>query len=119
MARKATTKDTIAKNTIRDMKKLGVYKPEYNPLIDVYADMMSQYIKANQEFVKGGYRYETTTAAGNPKKSGIVATLENLRKDILAYSDRLCLNPKSMNIEPPSKKVDNGSPLDKFLMNQK
>ena len=33
---------------------------------------------------------------GGAKKAPIVATLESLRKDILAYSDRLCLNPKSL-----------------------
>jgi len=117
MAKKATTKETIMKNTIRDMKNIGVYKPEYNPLIDVYSDMLSQYYRANKEFEEGGYQLETETAAGNPKKSAIVATLENLRKDLLSYSDRLCLNPKSLNVEPPKK--DEGSPLDRFLMNQK
>lgn len=118
MARKATTKETIAKNTKNDMKNLGVYKPEYDPLINVYADMMSQYLKANDEFIEGGYVYEVPTASGNPKKSAIVATLENLRKDILTYSDRLCLNPKSLNIEPP-KKEEKGSPLDRFLLSNK
>ena len=101
MARTATTKETIMKNTIRDMKVLEVYKPEYNPLINVYADLLSQYLRANQEFEDGGFEYEIETAAGGSKKSAIVATLESLRKDILAYSDRLCVNPKSNNIEPP------------------
>lgn len=118
MARKATTKETIARNTKNDMKNLGIYKPEYDPLINVYADMMSQYLKANDEFIEGGYQYEVETAAGNPKKSAIVATLENLRKDILAYSDRLQLNPKSLNVEPPKEK-ESGSPLDRFLQSQK
>lgn len=118
MAKKATTKETIMKNTIRDMKILGVYKPEYVPLIDVYSDILSQYLRANKEFEESGYQYETETAAGGTKKSAIVATLENLRKDLLSYSDRLCLNPKSLNIEPP-KKESTGSPLDQFLQNQK
>ncbi|WP_225230283.1 P27 family phage terminase small subunit [Ureibacillus galli] len=124
MAKKATTKETIAKNTIRDMKNLGTYKPEYDPLIDVYADIFSQYLRANKEFEESGYRYETETAAGGTKKSAIVATLENLRKDLLAYSDRLCLNPKSLknndddgndNKPPKENKL---SPLDQFLSSQ-
>ncbi|HWL11852.1 MAG TPA: P27 family phage terminase small subunit [Ureibacillus sp.] len=121
MAKKATTKETLAKNTIRDMQNLGTYKPEYDPLIDVYADILSQYLRANKEFEESGYQYETETAAGGTKKSAIVATLENLRKDLLAYSDRLCLNPKSLNIEPPknNNKEDGVSPLDQFLMSQK
>ena len=32
---------------------------------------------------------------GGKKKAPIVAALESLRKDILQYSDRLCLNPRA------------------------
>ena len=96
MAGKIPTKNSIKLATIRDMKKLGIHKPEYNRLIDIYAGLVYQYHKALDDFEKDGCRYETETAAGGTKKSGIVATLENLRKDILAYSDRLCLNPKSL-----------------------
>ncbi len=78
------------------MKDLGVHKKQYNRLIDVYSELVFQYLKLNLEFEEGGYQYESFTAAGGAKKSAIVATLENLRKDILAYSDRLCLNPKAM-----------------------
>ena len=113
MARTATTKETIMKNTIRDMKSLGVYKVEYNPLISVYSDLMSQYLRATKEFEDSNFCYETETAAGGSKKSAIVATLESLRKDLLAYSDRLCVNPKSNNIEPP--KPQERSVLDSFL----
>ena len=115
MAKKASTKETIRKNTIRDMQKLNVYKPEYDPLIDVYSDLFSQYIRFTKEFEDKGYQFETETANGGSKKSAIVSTLESLRKDLLSYSDRLCLNPKSLNIEPP-KEETKGSPLDRFLM---
>jgi hypothetical protein len=103
---KRPSKGTIKNATIADMKKLGVHKPEYNRLIDIYADLIFQYHKALEEFEKGNYQYETVTAAGGTKKSAIVATLETLRKDILAYSDRLCLNPKAIEtvtIEKGSK----------------
>jgi len=93
---KVPTQETVKRATIRDMKKLGIHKPEYNRLIDVYAGLVHQYLAAVDKFKKGGCQYETETAAGNPKKSGIVSTMENLRKDILAYSDRLCLNPKAL-----------------------
>jgi len=77
------------------MKDLGVHKPQYNRLIDIYAGLIHQYLIAVADFEDSDFAYETETAAGNPKKSGIVSTMENLRKDILQYSDRLCLNPKS------------------------
>ncbi|PHE54627.1 hypothetical protein COF52_19600 [Bacillus pseudomycoides] len=37
-----------SKNTIRDMKILGVYKPEYDPLIDVYSDLLSTILSREQ-----------------------------------------------------------------------
>ena len=93
---KAPTKETIKRRTIEDMKKLGVHKPQYNRLIEIYSELVYQYNILTAEFEGGGYQYEVETDQGGTKKSPIVATLESLRKDILAYSDRLCLNPKSI-----------------------
>lgn len=96
MADKPITKKTLISKVTRDMKALGIYKKQYDDLINIYADLYMQYQYALKEFEDSGYQYETETAAGGTKKSAIVATLETLRKDILAYSDRLCLNPKSL-----------------------
>lgn len=96
MARAAPTKETIKRRTIDDMKALKVHKPQYNRLIDIYAELVHQYARLTIEFEEGGYQYEVSTDQGGSKKSPIVATLETLRKDILAYSDRLCLNPKAL-----------------------
>lgn len=87
---------SIKDKVIADMKGLGTYKPEYDAIITIYSDLLAQYEDANQKLIQSNYQYETETAAGGTKKSAIVATLENLRKDIIAYSDRLCLNPKSV-----------------------
>ncbi|RJQ25559.1 MAG: terminase [Peptococcaceae bacterium] len=78
------------------MKKLGIYKPEYNRLIDIYAELVEQYRILTSRFVESDYKYRVYTDQGSEKKAPIVATLETLRKDILAYSDRLCLNPKAL-----------------------
>jgi len=116
VARKATTKDTIRKNTISDMKSLGVYSTSYNSIIDIYSELREQYELLTKEYKKGGYKYEIETADGGGKKSPIVATLETLRKDILAYSDRLKLNPKAMESTKPSgnKKSKLGDMLKKI-----
>lgn len=90
------SKVTVKKNTVENMKSLGVYKPEYDPIIEVYAEICEQYHKLTKEFKKSGYKHYEFTAQGGTKKASIVATLESLRKDMLAYSDRLCLNPKSI-----------------------
>ena len=90
------TKETIKRRTIEDMKALGVYKTQYGRIISLYSDLVHQFLILNKQFEEEGYQFESYTAAGGAKKSPIVATLESLRKDILAYSDRLCLNPKSL-----------------------
>src|SRR5699024_7003373 len=79
-----------------NMKEMGTYRKEYRDTINIYADMMRDYMIARRDFEETGRRYETETAAGNPKKSGIVDAIEKLRRDILQYSDRLGLNPKSL-----------------------
>ncbi|MNB67220.1 hypothetical protein D3C81_683100 [compost metagenome] len=103
MAR-SPTKETIKRATVADMKALGVHKPQYNRLIDIYAELVFQYGMLTEEFAAGGYEAEVSTGQGGAKKSPILASLENLRKDILAYSDRLCLNPKSLETVTTDKK---------------
>nr|WP_285856333.1 P27 family phage terminase small subunit [Paenibacillus illinoisensis] len=78
------------------MKELGVYKTQYGRIIDLYSELVFQFLTLNKKFEEEGYQYESYTAAGGAKKSPIVATLESLRKDILAYSNQLCLNPRSL-----------------------
>lgn len=113
MAKNVTTKETIKRRTIEDMKKLGIHKSQYNRLIDIYSELIHQYIRLTIQFEEGGYQYEVSTDQGGAKKSPIVATLETLRKDILQYSDRLCLNPKSL--ESISIEKEGGSKLASIL----
>lgn len=90
------TREYIKKKTVEDMKSLGTYRKEYRDIIDTYVDIQHDYMIARKEFEESGRQYETETAAGNPKKSAIVDSIEKLRKDLLAYSDRLGLSPKSL-----------------------
>lgn len=96
MAAPATTKTTIKNQTVEEMKKIGVYRPEYDRLIGIYAGLWEQYHRLMKEYDTGvGYKYSTPTSDGGEKKSPLVNTIEAVRRDILAYSDRLCLNPKA------------------------
>ena len=98
MGRPAITKDTIKTNTISSMKTMGNYRPEYDP---IYSGLREQYERLSREYENGkSFKYSTKTADGGEKKSPLSLTMEALRKDILQYSDRLMLNPKSQ--------VDNG-----------
>jgi phage terminase small subunit len=117
MPRKAINKDTIKKNTISDMKKLGVYKPEYDRVIEIYSELCEQYELYTKQLKAQKYKCDEYTAAGGTKKSALISTVETLRKDILAYSDRLCLNPKSLGaitIDKNKKKSKLTNVLDSF-----
>jgi phage terminase small subunit len=105
MPGKAIRKETIKKNTVADMKKLGVYKAEYEPVINIYCEMREQYEVYTKQLKDKSYKCDEYTAAGGTKKSALIATIETLRKDILLYSDRLKLNPKAYaDDEPKGKK---------------
>ena len=100
---KAQTRETIKKETIQSMEALGTYKEQYNQIIDIYVDMLYQYQEMSQQFADTGYQASVQTERSGGKKSPILASLENLRKDIGTYSDRLMLNAKAFasDTEPP------------------
>ena len=99
-ARKRLPKrQTIKERTIRYMKQLGTYKVQYNQAIEIYADMIYQYNFLSREFEKSGFAVTVETERSGGKKSPILVSLENLRKDIGTYSDKLMLNAKSYNAE--------------------
>lgn len=105
----------IREKTVESMKELNTFKPEYEPIVQIYAELCHQYQKLTAEWKSLKYVCGSTTAAGGGKKHPLVSTIESLRKDILAYSDRLCLNPKSM-MEEKSRKPKSKSRLDKIVM---
>ena len=45
MPRKAIKKDIIRSNTIADMKKLGMYKPEDERIICIYSELCKYYVR--------------------------------------------------------------------------
>ena len=63
MGRSAIARDTIKAHTINSMKKMGTYRVEYEPIIDIYAGMREQYARLLAEYSDGkSYRYATPTA---------------------------------------------------------
>lgn len=94
------TKITMKKATVKQMKSLGTYRKEYESLIDIYAGLLFQYTKYEQEHAERDYEvaeiYINKAGAENYRKIPLVNVMETLRRDILTYSDRLMLNPKSL-----------------------
>lgn len=97
----AKTHRTRVRKVMRD---LGVYKPEYEAMIAIYADLCEQYDAITEQFVQSGYQFEEATNAGS-KKAPIVTTLESLRKDILTYANALGLTPKGFQALEAPKEV--------------
>lgn len=105
LPKRTPERDSIKKRTIEYMKELGTYKTQYNQVIEVYADMLYQYNILSKKFEEMDFETMVETERSGGKKSPILTTMENLRKDIGTYSDRLMLNAKTYNaeIEQPKK----------------
>lgn len=101
------------RRVVQQMTALGNYKPEYDDLIYIYADLLDQYAFYQNEFAKSGFKlteeYTNKAGATNNRKVPLVTVLENIRKDILSYSDRLRLNPKTDIVELPPEKNSNNA----------
>lgn len=106
MAGKAILKESFRKNVIRDMKSLGVYKPEYDPIIGIYCEIHEQYQRLMATYMKSDYQIDGGDVA-------IARRLETLRKDFITYNDRLKLNPKAHDM--PDKKLEKKSKLAQVL----
>lgn len=91
-------KRKAAAETRRNMESLGNYKEEFAPMVEKYADMLAQYSLSWEEFIESGCKSECPTKAGGVRKTAAVTTMEELRRQIGAYADRLCLTPKTNNV---------------------
>lgn len=78
------------------LTELGVYRPAFDSAIMILCDMREQYDILTARLADGGYQYSESTGQGSVKRHPDVAALENLRKDILTYSDSLGLTPKGL-----------------------
>lgn len=88
--------EVIFEETVERMKSLGTYKPEFDLEIMIYAEIVEQYRWAVEDWKNyGDSEYEVTGGGGRKTKSPYIRSMEQLRRDILTYSDRLGLNPKA------------------------
>lgn len=101
----ASTKSKV----VRYMKSLGTYKKEFDPLIEIYSGLLDDYKVFIENYISDGRPTENEDGRQPP----IIKQLETLRKDILAYSDRLKLNPKALQEDVIAE--TKGSKLDSFL----
>ena len=104
MAAKITQARTYEKKIKKAMESLGVQKAGFDIPIGILAQLLLDYQNIKEQFEKDGSKLSIRTADGGLKKNPTVAVLENLRKDILSYCDKLCITPKALKAETePSK----------------
>ena len=112
------TKADFEKAIISHLKELGTYKKQYEEIIDIYAGLLHQYQHFEKEFEDSGYKieeeYTNKAGATNMRKVPLYTAMESLRKDLASYSDRLGLNPKSL--ESITAEKTETSRLEKALM---
>lgn len=111
MARKIITAEGFKNQTKKEMKSLGIYKQEFDTIIEIYSGLLEQYTKLNLYYIKNDMNYEVYTESGGTKKAPIVSTLEILRKDILNYAAQLGLTVKGLDSievekEKPKSKLE-------------
>lgn len=103
---------TIKTRIVKSMKDIGTYSKHYDDIIEIYSGLLYDYKNARDEFLANGSQiteeHETGRGTIVERKTPLVQTMENLRKDIITYSDRLGLNPKAVGIEPPKAKDAGG-----------
>lgn len=112
--KKIPTEETIYKDTIAQMKQLKTYNYAFNRLVRIYAGMVRQYYEALQVWEEEGSPISTPSASNSTKKHPALDQIEKLRKDILAYSTQLMLNPKSQK-EQEGKVKEDASPFARFM----
>lgn len=79
-----------------NMIQLGTYKQEFDDAIRIYVHMKVQYDTIFERWVRGGMKSQVKSSGGM-KRSPVVAQLEELRKQMITYSDRLGLTPKALD----------------------
>src|SRR5690625_1248942 len=89
------TKETIKRNTMSEMKELGIHKPYYNRMIDLYAETLHDYYRLRNEYAESGYREEVETGTGSTKRSGTSVAIDEKLGCILQFSDKLGLTPQA------------------------
>lgn len=87
-------------NIIEKMVAVDTYKPEYEHSIEILAQILVDYDRATEKFIREGSKYvvKHTNKAGatNISKNPLYLTIENLRSEALAYSRELGLTPSGL-----------------------
>lgn len=80
------------------LEENGHYEVGDNYIIQLFAETLVAYRNIHEKWQKSGYRTHIVSR-GSLKKDPVADQVAVLRKDLLSISDRLLLNPKSINFD--------------------
>lgn len=83
--------NVIKKKTIEHMKKMNTYRPEFDTLIQTYAETVNIYQNALQQLNQP----ETMQFTFGGKKNPLLTAITECRRDITALSNQLMLTPRT------------------------
>ena len=84
-------------DAVQRMRALDVYKKEFEPAINRYADMREQYEILTRRWKRERHRaYALTKDAEPSKRNPVVVALESLRKDLTGLEAMLGLTPQGL-----------------------
>ena len=88
------------KETVKRMETLGVYRSEFDTVIERYAQMRVQYDTLCEEWAKSGFitteEYTNKSGATNERKTALYSVIEKLRTDLTDLENTLGLTPKGL-----------------------
>lgn len=87
----------IYETTVKNMKTLGTYKPEFVPLISRYAETRLQFNLIMEQWYESGCTvaepYTNKAGAVNYRKTALYQAIETLRRELLDVENVLGLTP--------------------------
>lgn len=113
-------RNAVAKETKKNMETLGVYRPEFNVVIQRYAEMRVQFDSLNEEWLNGGCQvteeYTNKSGATNERKTILYSTIEKLRSELTELECILGMTPKGLKgIKKKGLEQKKKSALDKMF----
>ena len=107
----------VTQKTVKErMERLGVYREEFQPTIERYVALQTEYRKLYKQYKADEYQC-AVPGANSEKKSPVVTTLEALRRDLLQMEESLGLTPRGLLKlnENAFKKSTGGAKKDRLI----
>ena len=89
--------NNIYTQTVKDMKSLSTYKPEFIPIIMRYAEMRLQFSLLMAQWYENGCKitdtYTNKAGASNQRKTPLYQSIEQLRQELTNVENILGITP--------------------------